>query len=411
MTTATMPSIQEIRAWFPSLASGFAFLENAGGSQVPKSVPEAIANYMRTSYVQLGAGYPSSDTATATVDRAHALANRWLGGEGVGQAIIGPSTTQLLTMLAECYSRVLNPGDRIVLHEISHEANAGTWQKLERFGIRIDTWRVDPASFECPLEALETLLKEGGVKIVAATHVSNLLGGIVDVAEVARLAHAYGAKIVVDGVAFAPHRPIDVAALGVDWYVVSNYKTYGPHMATLFGTNEAIAEIEGPNHSFIPKDVVPYKFQLGGANHELCAGWLGVQAYLAFLAGLPASADLLSRDALVTAFAAMEELEKPLAGPILEWLLRREGVRIIGPGPDSRVPTISFVSRSRSSAEIAAQVNQKGMGIRNGHMYAYRLAKAIGLDLIDGVVRISLVHYNTQAEIEALLSALDGALS
>jgi hypothetical protein len=233
-------------------------------------------------YVQLGAGYPMSVAATETVDRAHAFIEELMGGAGAGRAILGPSTTQLCHMLAGCIAKTIRPGDEIVLAETAHEANAGPWLALERCGATIRWWRCDRDAMELTLDGLDAVLSPR-TRIVAFPHVSNLLGGILDVAEITRRAHAAGARVVVDGVAFAPHRLMSVAAWDVDWYVYSTYKVFGPHMAALHGRHDAIAELEGPNHFFIPRDKVPYVFELGGASHEGCAGLLALARYLAWL--------------------------------------------------------------------------------------------------------------------------------
>jgi selenocysteine lyase/cysteine desulfurase len=197
----------------------------------------------------------------------------------------------------------------------------------------------------------------------------------------------------------------------VDWYAYSTYKVYGPHMAALWGRGDAIAELAGPNHFFIPDDEVPYKFEVGGASHEGCAGILGLRDYLMFLANAPASASI-DRAVVERAFDTMVACELPLQARFIEYLLSREDVRIIGPkhSDPSRVPTISFVHSSKSSAEITAVVDRSGIGIRHGHMYAYHLCEALGLDPEDGVVRVSLVHYNTMDEVDRLIEVLETAL-
>jgi cysteine desulfurase family protein (TIGR01976 family) len=402
-----LPSRDALRSWFPSLEADHVFLENAGGSQVPACVAEAIKSYMLSSYVQLGAGYPLSTRATAVVDEAHGFVETIMGAGDLGKVVLGPSTTALTTILARAYEDVLRPGDEVVIAETNHEANAGPWARLERRGARVKMWRVDPASSICSIEELGQLVTDR-TRIVAMPHVSNLLGQIEDVRAAANVAHAVGARLVVDGVAYAPHRPIDVRELGADYYVYSTYKVYGPHMAALFGRREAFAEIEGPNHFFIPREAIPYKFELGGASHEGCAGLVGLGAYLSFLAG----ATLCDRAAVVRAFGRMGALEQPLVERLVSYLARRDGVRIVGTAraDEGRVGTVSFVHERVPSAAITAAAHRAGIGIRHGHMYAIRLCRALGIDPETGVVRVSLLHYNTPEEIERLLDVLDGAL-
>ncbi len=403
------PDVAALRAHFPALAGGTVFLENAGGSQVPACVSDAIFRYLRETYVQLGAGYPLSRRCTATVEAAHAFA-RTLVNARRGHAMIGPSTTAMLNMLAGCYAQVLEPGSEIILAETGHEANLGPWKRLERLGMKIRWWKLDPDLCLCPLDALDGLLNER-TALVALPHVSNLLGGIVDLPEIVRMAHGVGARVVADGVAYAPHRAIDVDAWDVDWYVYSTYKVYGPHLAVLYGRHDAVAELPGPNHFFVPQGDLPYQFEPGGASHEGCAGLLALGDYLKVVAGAAPDA-ACDRGVVKAAFSVMEELERPLIARLLAYLHGKPGVRVIGPqeaGP-ARVGTISFVRAGKSSRELAAALDRTEIAVRHGHMYAWHLCKALGLDLEDGVLRVSFVHYNTPGEIDRLIEVFDTIL-
>jgi len=401
---SVIPSLPQVRAQFPALDQECVYLENAGGSQVPSVVADAIHQYMTHTYVQLGAPYEVARKSTAVVDDAHRFANRFMNGEGRGTILLGPSTTQLMTMLAECYSRRLQPGDEIIICETAHEANAGPWAKLERFGIVVKLWRMDPNTLQCSLDDLRSLLTPR-TKIVAFPHVSNLLGEVVDVASITRVAHEAGARVVVDGVAYAPHRAIDVAAWDVDYYVYSAYKVFGPHMAALYARQDALEELEGPNHFFLPNGDA-YKFELGGANHESCAGLLALGDYLSFLAG---GGDGQSRAVIEKAFETMEAYELPLQAQLLEALNANSRVRVIGPktAGRERVCTISFLHETLTPPEITARTDAASIGIRYGHMYAYRMCVALGIDTDTGVTRVSMAHYNTPQEIERLLSVMD----
>ncbi len=405
----TLPDIQHLRSHFPALASGVVFLENAGGSQVPACVSDAIHTYMRETYVQLGAGYPLSQKCTATVEAAHDFARTFMNVKR-GHAIIGPSSTALLNMLAGCYGQILDQGREIILAETGHEANLGPWKRLERFGLKVRWWKMDTKTYECPLSALEKLLNER-TALVALPHVSNLLGGIVDLPAVVKAAHAHGARVVADGVAYAPHRAIDVDAWDVDWYVYSNYKVYGPHMAVLYGRDDALAELPKANHFFVPDDELPYAFEPGGASHEGCAGLLALGEYMKVLAGADPGSPC-DRQVVVDAFTAAETLEAPLIERLLAYLNAKEGVRVIGScesGPD-RVGTIGFVREGMTSRSIAEALDRSEVAVRHGHMYAWHLCKALEMDLEDGVPRVSFVHYNTMEEIERLIELLDEIL-
>ena len=402
-----MPDTQAIRSRFPALRASTVFFENAGGSQVPEGVADAVRDYMLHSYVQLGVDYELSRRSTALVDRAHDFVRLLMNGDGVGDVVLGASCSALCLMLADAYGRVLGAGDEIVISEAGHEANVGPWVRLAEQGITVRTWKVDPDSGRANPADLAEVLSER-TRVVAFPHVSNLLGEIVDVRAATALAHEVGAKVVVDGVAFAPHRAMDVRDWGVDWYTYSTYKVYGPHMGALFGRHEAFAELEGPNHFFIPKDEIPYKFEVGGVSHEGCAGLLALGGYLCFLAGH----EQLTRQTVVDAFDVMTAGERPLQERLLGWLGAHPRVRIVGPesAGDERVGTVSFLHATKSSAEIAAAAHAADFAIRSGHMYAWRQCEAMGIDPLDGVVRASFLHYNTLDEMERFVELLDRTL-
>lgn len=427
----------DIRRFFPALEqSEIVFLDNAGGSQMPGVVADAMNHYLRHRFVQTGADYATSREATATVARAHeflrvftnagpgSAGHRDGARDGTGEAIIGASTSALCRMLADCYAEVLTPGGEIVVCETAHESNLGPWARLERFGHTVRVWRVDPATGEAPLGSLLGLLTPK-TRIVAFPQVSNILGEIVDVPGIVRAIRGScgpadadpnkgGPRIVVDGVAAAPHRAIDAAALGCDYYVYSTYKVFGPHAAAMFARRDALAALTGPNHAFIPKDEHPRKFELGGANHESCAGILALDDYLRDLLGRPRLPDPLNpahafdRRVVTDGFAAMESLESVLQDQFMGWLRSQSRLRVVGPARSdaSRVCTISFVHESRPSKQIAQAANAAGLGIRYGNFYAVRLCRALGLDLADGVVRVSFAHYNSPREVDRLIAGL-----
>ena len=237
---------------------------------------------------------------------------------------------------------------------------------------------------------------------------------------------APNARVVVDGVAYAPHRAIDVKAWGCDWYVWIVYKVFGPHMAVLFGTNEAFADLEsvGPNHFWISGKEVPYKFEIGGPSHEACAGLVATGSYFQALAeweesdsepkgnGTHARREL-SRDTVEKFFERVISMELPLQERIVTCLSKKPMVTIIGPGPGdaARVSTISFVHSLKKPSTLSKEIQDAGFAVRNGHMYSYRLATAIKdklghNDIEEGVVRMSLVHYNTPEEVDALCATL-----
>jgi cysteine desulfurase family protein (TIGR01976 family) len=406
MITGTAPTVEELRAQFPSLQLPVTFMENAGGSQLPGVVIDAVQDYMRTCFVQHGAPYAISQRATQFADDAHAFTLRLFGGEGAGHAIIGPSTSVLCQTLAQAYAPKLAERPEVIIAECGHEANVGPWTRI---GANVRWWKVNPETQRCEFEDLRTLLSEKTL-VVALPHVSNILGEVTDLGPIVEAAHAVGAKVVVDGVAYAPHRLMEVADWNVDWYLFSHYKVYAPHSAALFGRFEAFEGLVGPNHFFVRSDDIPYKFELGGVNHEAMAGIVALQRYVNLAAGvtdmaLPNSA---TRDAVVKAFGLFTALELPLQKQLLDFLANEPDVRVVGPvesGLD-RVPTISFLHKKVTPPEVSAHLSANGIAMRHGHMYSYRLLEALGIAPDPGVVRISLVHTNTTEEVSRLIDTL-----
>ncbi|MCW5937662.1 MAG: cysteine desulfurase-like protein [Fimbriimonadaceae bacterium] len=397
---ASSPTVEEARSWFPALAQGTALLENAGGSQLPDCVIDEMARFMREDYVQTGASYPASQRATQTVADARDFLDAFMGNTGSGAVVIGPSTTQLLAMLAQSLAPTLAPGDEVVVHVANHEANIGPWVRLEKLGVRVKWWPVDAETGASSLEVLQGLLDKR-TKVVAFPHVSNLLGNVMDVPAVTRAAHAAGARVVVDGVAYAPHDRMRVSDWNVDFYVYSTYKVYGPHMAALYGKRELWEELTGPNHFF--NQTVPQRFEAGSLSYEGLAGLLALRDYLRFLAGGEA-------ETYDSAARRMRDWERPLANRLIGYLRTHPQVHLFGVDDVERVPTVSFVHRAKSSQDVSDAVCREGVAIRHGHMYAYRLCEALGLNVEDGVVRVSAVHYNTPEEVERLIEVLDRVL-
>lgn len=408
---ATHVDVGRLRAFFPSLTGETVFLENAGGSQVPGIVADAVGRFMRETNVQRGCGYRLSERVGEIYERAHAVAEALLGAGDTGRCALGASTSALMRMLADCYADVLLPGDEIVVSEAGHEANVGPWVRLERFGATIRFWPVDRASRRTRIEDLAELVGPR-TRVIAFPHVSNVLGDVVDPVAVAEIARPVGARVVVDGVAYAPHAAVDARAYGCDWYVASLYKVFGPHLSALFGAHEAFAELTGPNHFFIPSDAVPYKFELGAAAYELCAGVAAMGDYFRDVASLTPAGAGDDRANVVAAFGAMEACERAPAARLLDYLRAKPGVRMISPevAPEHAVGIVSFVHGSLPSAAIARAAWERQIGIRNGSMYANRLIGALGLDPEDGVVRVSLAHYNTLGEIDRLIQVFEETL-
>ncbi len=384
-----------VRSQFPALASGFVFLDNAGGSQTLGRVADRIRDYLLTTNVQLGASYAVSEAAGARVREASQATAAYLGAADPAEVVLGSSSTQLLHNLALAMQDHFVPGDEIIVSSADHEANVGGWTRLAARGVVIKVWHIDRETWRLEERGLLPLLT-ARTRLVAFAHVSNLLGTIHDVAGLTRTIHAHGARVCVDGVAYAPHRAIDVRAWDVDYYVFSFYKTFGPHLAVLYGKRERLEELATINHAFIA-DALPYKLQPGNVNFELAHGLGGIYAYLDELGGPGRGFDAIALH------------EERLAARLLAGLVGRPGVRIHGEQVADRarrVSTISFSVEGRAPEALVRAVDPAGIGIRHGDFYAKGLVRALGVEP-GGVVRVSMVHYNTIDEIDRLLAVLD----
>ncbi len=394
--------IDAVRSHFPTLQDDFAYLDNAGGSLVLQTVAERVADHLLATPVQHGAGYAGSQAATARLREARSDIARFVNADRPEEIVFSSSATQAMRTLAAAMASQFEPGDEIVLTTFDHESNIGPWLTLEERGVVFKFWSIDKESFTVDLDALDALMSPR-TKLVCVTHVSNILGTINPIAEIAARVHTAGAKLVVDGVAFAPHRRVDVHALGADYYVFSFYKTFGPHFTMLWGRYDLLAELDGLYHYFYGRDVVPGKLEPGNPNYELAWGAAAIPHYF----------EGLGDGDLDAAFADIAMHEEVLSERLLGWLRARNDVRIIGhreADRDRRVPTIAFTVEGRDSADIVAETDRHGLGIRFGDFHSRRLVEHLGLAGGHGVVRVSMVHYNTVAEVDRLIAALEIAL-
>lgn len=406
-------NIEFVRSHFPGLDSPWIYMDNAGGSQIARPVIDRMLEFYHTSYVQLGASYLPSVLATGRIAESQGLMAEFIGAADASEVIMGSSTSLLLRMLASNISQFFPKGSEIIVTNCDHEANIGCWRELEKHGMIIKTWRINPHTFTLDLADLEKLLTRQ-TRLVAFTHASNILGTVNPVQEITRLVHNHGALVCVDGVACAPHRMIDVAAWDVDFYVFSFYKTFGPHYAMLYGKKSILLQLPGNNHYFIGKDQSPYKFQPGHVNFEFSWGMTGLREYYDTLYDFhfPGTGETDFRTRLGKVSQMIQNHEHQLSARLLDYLATKTKVRIIGQAKatENRVPTISFVVDQTGSESIVLKMDSQMIGIRFGDFYAKRLIEELGLAPQNGVVRISMVHYNSIEEVNALISALDKIL-
>ena len=401
-------NLATVRAEFPALAAAGVYLDNAGGSQVLRRVADRIHDYLLTTSVQLGASYAQSQAASEKVLTARRTIAELINAAHEDEVVMGPATTALMFILTQALLPGIRPGDEIIVTNSDHEANIGGWMRLQQAGAVIKIWETNLDSLTLELADLDRLLGDR-TKWLAITHASNVLGTVNPVSEVAKRVHAVGGRLCVDGVAYAPHRLVDVQASGADIYVFSFYKVFGPHYAVLWGRRDLLLSLPGLNHHFIGPEVLPYKLQPGNVNFELSWGCAGIADYLVEM-GNQLGADGSRRQRMQAAFDAFAKHEDALAEKLLGYLRSKRNVRIIGHDHvinGNRMPTIGFVVAGKHSETIVRHIDQFNIGIRFGDFYAKRLIEALGLQAQGGVVRVSMAHYNTAEEIDRLIRHLD----
>lgn len=393
------------RRQFPQLADGFAFFENAGGSLAPAAVRQRVSDFLGESFAQ-----PSYDSAPALASRRRIEAGKRLAADLMGaepdEIVLGPSTTLNFYVLSHAIRPLLKPGDEVIVTEQDHEANIGAWRRLAEFGAVIKEWRVDRRTGELKLADLDPLLSSK-TKLVCVTHCSNVVGTVNDVAAVAARAKKIGALTIVDGVGYAPHRLIDVKALGVDAYACSTYKTFGTHLGILWVKKDLAERARPQNHEFIT--YAPATLNPGGLSYELVAGLGGTGDYLdALYRHHFGSGENSARARYARVFRMIETHETRLGQRLVDYLKSRKGVRVIGDAPDgARAPILAFAIEGKKAADVAKALADRKIAVAHGNFYAKRCVDALGLD---GVVRVSFAHYNDDAEVDRLIQALSDIL-
>ncbi|KIV82756.1 cysteine desulfurase [Exophiala sideris] len=399
------PSIDvaDIRSQFPGLAQKQVFMDNAGGAQVLQTVIDAISIYLSKTNVQLGASYPISQTSTTKFNEGHTAGAKYINASPK-EVVFGPSTTQLFRNLSMALK--IEPGSEMVLSNLDHEANLAPWVQLAEWkGLTVKWWIPRKNTTSNPKlepEDLKALLTPK-TRLVCCTHTSNILGTITDVAALSKVIHETNLNTLfcVDAVAYAPHAPIDVKAFGVDFYSFSWYKVYGPHVSMLYASEKAQQQLHSLGHYFKPGDTMEEMLGLAAGNYECVQSIPQVTQYIEKLGWGPVA-----------------QQEQEIQEILLAYLRSKpEQIKIYGePLSDRklRVPVISFRVRDQSSLGIIDAIEARSdFGCRNGHFYSKRLCEnVLGIsDSDDGVVRCSLLHYNTADEVRGLVKVLDEVIT
>jgi len=403
--------IDFVRAQFPAFTEhalhGQAFFENAGGSYTCKPVIDRLMRFYHERKVQPYAPYAASQLAGAEMDEARARLSAMMG-VAVDELSFGPSTSANTYVLAQAFRQHLKPGDAIIVTDQDHEANTGAWRRLADNGIEVREWKIDPATGHLPLDRLQALL-DGRVKLVCFPHCSNVVAEVNPVAEIAGMAHSVGAVVCVDGVSYAPHGLPDVGALGADIYLFSAYKTYGPHQGLMVIRRDLRMRLPNQAHYF-NADVLYKRFTPAGPDHAQIAASAGMADYIDALAGHHGGRGLDPKGRAALVHDLMRGHETRLLQPLLDYLASRNELRVLGPRDATRrAPTVAIQAESPGE-DLARALADYGIMAGGGSFYADRALKAQGAAPEHGVLRLSFVHYTSQAELDQLISALDRVL-
>ncbi|MDR6292780.1 cysteine desulfurase family protein (TIGR01976 family) [Inquilinus ginsengisoli] len=411
-TPAAAPfPIETVRSLFPALrqaeAEGFIFLDNAAGAQIPQSVLDAVTHHLVDHNVQRGGRYDKSRAVDQSVAEARESVGLLVNAYSPAEISFGMNATSFIRLVSLGIGQMLEERDEIIVTDMDHDANIATWLALEKMGAKFAWWRMREDG-NLHAEDLKPLLSSR-TRLVACTVTAHSIGSIVDVAAVAELAHAAGAEVFVDCVHYGPHGLIDVQAWGCDYLVCSGYKNFSPHMGFLWGRFDALKRLPTFREDFIP-DEPPYKIEAGTFIYENVAGMSASVKYLESLGrGFTGPSTGSRRVDIVAAMTAVRAYEATLSREMLR-VLKGCGATIYGIADEARVgdrvPTICFNIGSHSPQAIADAMSDAGIGIRDGHMYAPRLMKRLGLSMATGALRVSMVHYNTVEEVRRFGAAL-----
>ena len=391
---------KRVRSAYPALGDGYAYLDGAAGTQVPAAVIEAIAAAYRAGIGNVGGTFPASARSGAIQAECRQAVADLTGGQPDG-VILGPNMTTLTYRLAETISRRWEPGDEIVVSRLDHDANVRPWlQAAARHEVAVRWAEVDPGTTDLPADQYAGLITER-TQLVAVTAASNIVGTRPDVAAIAAAAHAAGAMCYVDGVHATPHVPVDVRALGADFYATSAYKWSGPHVGTVVADPALLETLHPDKLAPAPKGV-PGRFERGTTAF---ADLAGVIAAVDHLATLDPAATGSRRERLAASMTAVEEYETALFARMLAGLDAMERVTLYGRAA-RRAPTAFFTVAGHSPREVATHLASRQVNTWHGDNYAWELAGVLGLRESGGAVRAGLVHYNDADDVDRLLSAV-----
>ena len=402
---ARVAPLEQIRARFPALervheGKAVAYFDGPGGTQVPKSVVDAMRDYLLHHNANTDWAYPTSAETDALIASSRLALADFLNADA-SEIAFGNNMTTLTFHLSRALGAAWGPGDEIVVTDLDHHANIAPWRRLEQErGVTVRRVGVDLQRGQLDWESLKSALGPR-TKMLAIGAASNALGTINDVTRAGRLAHDVGATVFVDAVHYAPHTLVDVRAFDCDFLACSPYKFYGPHTGVLFGRKALIEALDVPRLEPAHNNS-PDRLETGTLNHE---GMVGAAAAVDFLASLSTGATRRKR--LEAAFAGLHARGQELVERLWTGLSAIKGVTMYGPTPDQpRTPTVSFTMRGHDSREIAQHLAKRAVFVSHGDFYAATIVDLLG-HAADGLLRVGCACYTSGEEVERLIAAVE----
>jgi cysteine desulfurase family protein (TIGR01976 family) len=415
--------MDEIRSKFPALTEtdgsgkSFVFFDGPGGTQVPQTVLDAMADYFRRANANHGGRFITSRRNDEIIEQSRVAMADFLNAASSDEIVFGANMTTLTYNLSRVIGRRLGKGDEIVVTRLDHDANIAPWAALEEKGVVLKYADFQTADCSLDFEHLASLVTER-TRLVAVGYASNAVGTINPIQKIAAMAHEKGAWLWVDAVHFAPHGPIDVQALDCDFLVCSAYKFFGPHVGVLYGKHALLKEFEA--YKVRPANPEPPgKFETGTLNHE---GLAGVSAAVDYLAGIGKQyAACLEEKGLIDAYSGRRKLlkqamyliagyERTLFNYMLNEVQKISGVTVYGitdpAALNKRCPTLAFTKTGASPQTIATRLGDQGIFVWDGNYYAISVTETLGLEKSGGMVRVGLAHYSTREEVDRFIAAL-----
>jgi cysteine desulfurase family protein (TIGR01976 family) len=414
--------LSPLRSHFPSLqqidenSRPYVYFDGPGGTQVPRVVIDAMADYFTNANANCGGPFITSHRNDEMIHQARMSMADLLNAPSEKEIVFGANMTTLTFSFSRAIGRSLQPGDEIIVTRLDHDANISPWLALEENGIVIKWADIDVTDCRLNIDQLASLISTK-TKLVAVGYASNAVGTINPIKKIAALAHDVGARVWVDAVHYAPHRAIDVQSIDCDFLVCSAYKFFGPHVGVLWGKQKLLEELAA--YKVRPAtSALPHKFETGTLNHEGLAGVVAAVDYLAQIGrdyGNRLASELDNykgrRKELKQAMGLIAAYELPLFTYMLSELKKISGIKIYGildeEAFDERCPTLAFTREGHSPAEIATKLGDKGIFVWHGNYYALAVSEKLGVEDSGGMVRVGLAHYNTKEEVDRFLSAIE----